>query len=155
MKCDFIKRDFYRLSEIFGSKSFDIAFSIQTLPWLPSYEDALLEILRVARKWIFLTSLFTKYYTDVISRVYLYDCAPWRKLPPYFYNIYSYDKFKDFCLDHGATELICKNFVMDVDIPEPAGHGIGTYTKRLERGNRMQFSGPLNMPWQFIAIRMS
>lgn len=50
VKCDFVKGDFYRLSEIFGSKSFDIVFSIQAFSWLPDYEDGLLEILRVVQK---------------------------------------------------------------------------------------------------------
>lgn len=154
VKCDFIKGDFYRLSEIFGSKSFDIAFSIQTLSWLPGYEDALLEILHVARKWVFVTSLFTEYWTDVISRVYPYDGAPWKKPPPYFYNIYSYDKFKDFCLAHGAAEFYCQDFVMDIDLPMPKNNTMGTFTRKLEGGERIQFSGPLYMPWKFIAIRM-
>ena len=154
VRCDFIKGDFYQLTKIVGDKSFDLACSIQTLSWLPEYEDALLEILRVTRKWAFVTSLFTNYRADVISRVYLYQCPPWDKPAPYFYNVYCYERFYDFCLSHGASELINHDFVMDIDLPEPEGKGMGTYTKRLEEGKRMQFSGPMHMPWRFIAIRM-
>jgi len=154
VNCEFIKGDFYQLTKIFGEKSFDLAYSIQTLSWLPGYEDAFLEILRVTRKWAFVTSLFTDYRADIISRVHPYQGPPWDKPAAYFYNVYCYDRFYDFCLAHGASELISQDFVMDIDLPEPEGKAMGTYTKRLEGEKRMQFSGPMHMPWRFIAIRM-
>jgi len=149
-----VKGDFYKLTRDFGEKSFDLVFSIQTLSWLPAYEDAVSEILLVARQWVFVTSLFTDYQVDVITRVYPYDGPPWNEPLPYFYNVYCYSKFRDFCLAHGAQELKCFNFVMDVDLPEPEYKTMGTFTRKTESGERLQFSGPLYMPWRFVAIRM-
>ena len=57
-KIKFVQGDFYELSEIFPRKSFDLAFSIQNLSWLPGYEDAMEEIMITTNKWIFVTSLF-------------------------------------------------------------------------------------------------
>lgn len=131
-----------------------MAYSIQTLSWLPGYEETLLEILHVTRKWVFVASLFTDYRADIISRVHPYQGPPWEKSEPYFYNVYCYEKFLDFCSAHGASELICQDFVMDIDLPEPKRKRMGTYTKCLEGEKCMQFSGSLHMPWRFIAIRM-
>jgi len=154
IRLKFVKGDFYELSKCFGERSFDLAFSIQTLSWLPRYEEALLEILRITTKWVFVTSLFTDYKVDAISKVYPYDGAPWKEPLPYYYNIYCYEKFHDFCLAHGAFSLFHRDFTMDIDLPEPKSGTMGTFTRRLEQGDRLQFSGPLHMPWRFIAIKM-
>jgi ubiquinone/menaquinone biosynthesis C-methylase UbiE len=154
VNCRLVKGDFYQLTRDFGAKSFDLVFSIQTLSWLPGYEDALRELLRVARRWVFISSLFTDYRVDVISKVYPYAESSWDPPSPYFYNIYSYPRFQDVCRQQGATALYARDFVMDIDLPEPTTRTMGTFTRRLEYGERMQFSGPLHMPWRFIAIRM-
>jgi len=70
VNCHFIKGDFYKLEKIFGEKSFDLVFSIQTLSWLPRYEEALEQLLKISRGWVFVTSLFTDFHVDVISKVF-------------------------------------------------------------------------------------
>jgi ubiquinone/menaquinone biosynthesis C-methylase UbiE len=150
-----VKGDFFELTKDFGEKSFDIAFSIQTLSWLPTYEDALRELLQVARCWVFVTSLFTDYHVDVISKVHLYTTPTWNPPVPYFYNIYSYPRFEDICRRHGAAAIYVRDFIIDIDIPESTTGTMGTFTRRLESGERLQFSGPLHMPWKLIAIKMS
>ena len=72
VSCHFIKGDFYELEKIFGEKSFDLVFSIQTLSWLPRYEETLEQLLKISRGWIFVTSLFTDFHVDIISKVFQY-----------------------------------------------------------------------------------
>lgn len=154
-KIDFIQGDFYKIREHFPKKSFDISFSIQTLSWLPDYEDAIEEMMSVTKKWIFVTSLFSDFNVDVFSNVFEYN-NDWstKKDSPYNYNIYSFGKFKDFCMDHGAKEVIAEDFVIDTDLPIPDSMQMGTYTIKDIDEQRLQFSGPLNMPWKMIAIKM-
>lgn len=154
-KFQFIKGDFYELSKMFPPKSFDISLSIQTLTWLPRYEDAMEEIMAITKKWIFVTSLFSDFNVDVFSNVFLYD-DDWsiRKESPYNYNIYSLNRFKDFCLKLGAKEVIAEDFIIDIDLPVPESKEMGTYTIKQSTGSMLQFSGPILMPWKMIAIRI-
>jgi len=154
-KIKFVQGDFYELSEIFPQKQFDLAFSIQNLSWLPDYEDAMKEIMVTTKKWIFVTSLFSDFNIDIFSNVFEYD-DNWNSIEdsPYNYNIYSFSKFKDFCMDNGAKEVISEDFIIDIDLPVPENKQMGTYTVKDINEKRLQFSGPLYMPWKMIAIRM-
>lgn len=67
--CNLIKGDFFNLSTYTKEKSFDIAFSLQTLSWLPSYQDALSEIFKITKSYIFISSLLTEYHVDIINNV--------------------------------------------------------------------------------------
>lgn len=154
-KFKFIQGDFYNLTKMFPWKSFDLTFSIQNLSWLPKYEDALEEIFEVTKKWIFVTSLFSDFKVDVFSNVFQYN-DDWsvEEDSPYNYNIYSFGRFKDYCIEHGAKEVIAEDFILDIDLPVPESMQMGTYTIKKMDGIRLQFSGPLSMPWKMIAIRM-
>jgi hypothetical protein len=54
----------------------------------------------------------------------------------------------------GAQEVVFRDFEISIDLTGPAEGGIGTYTKRLEDGRRLQFSGAVFMPWKFAALRL-
>lgn len=154
-KYKLVKGDFLNLSATFPPKSFDIAFSIQTLSWLPRYETALTEILAVTRGWIFVTSLFSEFNVDVFSNVFEYDDrGNQREDSPYNYNVYSLNRFKNFCLSLGAREVIAEEFVMDIDLPVPEHRQMATYTVKDATQKRLQFSGPLFLPWKMVAIRL-
>jgi SAM-dependent methyltransferase len=152
-KFTFKQGDFFKLSEMFGEKAFDVVFSIQTLSWLPKYEDALKEIMTVAKKYVFITSLFTDFQVDVYSNVFEYDDdGKVRPDSPYNYNVYSLDRFKNFCLQNGAKDIIARDFVIDRDLTSSV-RTMGTYTvKKQDDGTRLQFSGPLHLPWKEVAI---
>ena len=154
MECQFIKSDFYKLEDKFGKGSFDIALSIQTLSWLPSYNRAVEQLLAVSRKWVFITSLFSDFFVDVITNVHQYPDQDWdSKVEPFNYNIYSIDRFSHFCMKNGAKEVHHEDFVIDIDLTKPKEKVMGTYTIKDKKGSRMQFSGPLYMPWKFVAIK--
>jgi len=152
VNCHFIKGDFYKLEKNFGEKSFDLVFSIQTLSWLPRYEEALEQLLKISRGWVFVTSLFTDFHVDIISKVFQYNS--WKAKNPYYYNIYCFERFRDFCLQHGAKEVMAEDFVIDIDLAPPAHKQMGTCTIKTSKQEILQFSGPLHMPWKFIAIKM-
>lgn len=154
--CQFIKGDFYELEKNFIEESFDLVFSIQTLSWLQQYEKAMEQLIKISRGWIFVTSLFSDFHVDVISEVFEYtkNNNDWEASYPYNYNVYSFERFHDFCLQHGAKEVIAKDFLIDIDLEPPMHKHMGTYTIRTLNQKRLQFSGPLHMPWKFIAIKM-
>jgi hypothetical protein len=72
---------------------------------------------------------------------------------PFFYNIYSIRRFRDECLARGAREVVVHDFEIDVDLP-PTFAGMQTYTMALADSRRLQCSGPLMMPWKFVAVRV-
>ena len=61
---------------------------------------------------------------------------------------------KIFVLIVVQKKVIAEDFVIDVDLPVPESKQMGTYTLKDINGTRLQFSGPLFMPWKMIAIRM-
>lgn len=146
------KGDCFKLSKIFGRESFDIVLSIQTLSYLPDYENALQQLINVSKKWIFISSLFTTYNVDIINNVYLFEEEKWERKMPYNYNIYSTSRFEYFCKKYGAKRVIFSDFLIDIDIPKADTKSMSTYTIMQPDIRRLQFSGPLYMPWKFVAI---
>jgi len=149
---EFLLGDFYSLHEDFSPDQFDVCFSIQTLSWLPDYEDAIRELMQVTRGWIFVTSLFSDSFVDAFIRVV--DRADQFPGLDANYNVYSYPRFESFCKNLGARDVTSTDFEIDVDLNPPEDGGMGTYTIRTENRGRMQVSGPLLMPWKFVAIRV-
>lgn len=154
---EFLSGDFYKLTEQFSPRSFDLVFSIQVLSWVPEYESLLPQLLAMARPGghVFVTSLFTDFLMDVDIQITQYPAAEFGSgKGPYPYNIYCFDRFRERCKELGAADVTAKDFEIDIDLPPPADRQLGTYTRRLEGGRRLQCSGPLLMPWKFVAVRM-
>lgn len=154
-----VNGDLYKLRDDrdLCAKGFDLVFSLQTLSWLPSYEDAVASLLAVTRPSggvLFVSSLFTDCLVDATIQIkeYATDGADVGSGHIY-YNVYCFDRFRDFCLRSGATEVIARDFVIDTDIPQPNHRKMGTFTVAADNGRRLQFSGPLVLPWKFIAVR--
>jgi SAM-dependent methyltransferase len=148
-----IDGDFYRLTEIFPDKQFDLVLSLQTLLALPSYEMALEQLLAVTRGWLFITSLFTDFNVDAKIEVMDYSW-PEGTQGPYYYSVWSLSRFRSFCEKRGCQKFISRDFELDIDLPPPETMGFRTFTKTLADGRRLQFTGPLLMPWKFVGIRM-
>lgn len=147
----FVQGDLYQLSRIFPD-GFDLVLCTQTLSWLPDWEPALDQLLDVARGWLVLSSLFTDFDVDVQCE--LIDHTTSKELAPYYVRVFSMRRFRERCEARGCREVIARDFDMDVDLPAPASGGLGTYTRTLRDGRRAQFTGPLFLPWKFVAIRM-
>jgi len=147
-----VEGDFHKLVDVFGEGRFDLVLSIQTLLGIPAYEAALDQLLAVTRGWLVVTSLFTT--ADVDAKVEVFDYTlPDGRQGPFYYNVYSLERFRRQCAARGCREFIVDDFEIDVDLPQPP-RGMGTYTQLMADGTRLQRSGPLAMPWKFVAVRM-
>jgi ubiquinone/menaquinone biosynthesis C-methylase UbiE len=152
-----VKGDAYKLTECFRRKSFDVVICMQTFSFLPNHEALLDNLMQMCADggWIFLSSLFTDFYVDARVELMQYPDANFdRSVGPFFYNTYSWDKFKAYCLAQGARQVTGQDFEIDVDLPVPENRLMGTYTLQLNDDRRLQASGPLLMPWKFVGVQM-
>ena len=137
--------DFYRLKNYFGGRQFDLTLAIQTFLTIESYDALLDQLLSVSRGWLFVSSMFTDFDVDVNIEVTDYtwpeDCPN-----PGNYNVYSLSRFRSICEARGCKQFTSSDFVIDVDLPPPENRGLGTYTRRLDDGQRLQFTGPIFLP---------
>ena len=145
--------DLYRMHQEFSPRSFDLVLFLQTYFSLEHAEEALDQLLKVSRGWVVISSLFTEFPIDAKIQAFDYSGDKDRQ-GPFLYNIYSLPRFEELCRAKGATQIIFEDFEMDIDIAPPPEGRLGTYTRRLENQKRLQFSGPILMPWKIVAIRM-
>lgn len=148
--CRLLKDDLYNMQSDLGI--LDGIVSFQTLSWLPESKTALNKLASLDAGWIALTSLF--FDGDVECRVHVDDFSIHNgKTNPRqsFYNIYSIERVRNILADYGYRHFCYMPFEIDENLPNPQSRGMGTYTEELKNGHRLQISGPLLMPWYFIA----
>jgi ubiquinone/menaquinone biosynthesis C-methylase UbiE len=143
--------DLYNLDLAKHANKFDGIISYQTLSWLPEYETALEEIIKLNPKWITLSSLFYDGLVDCKIEVKEFhspeDEASFKTS---FYNIYSLPRIKHFFATKGFKTFKYSPFEIDIDLPKPDHSNMQTYTQKLMDGKRQQMSGPVPMSWFFI-----
>jgi SAM-dependent methyltransferase len=153
LQVDLKTGDLFKLEDYFGGKTFDLVLAIQTLPNLESYDALLDQLLSMTRGWLFVSSLFTDFNVDVRLQVTDYtwpeDCPNAGDL-----YIYSLSRFRKACEARGCKQFESSDFVIDVDLFPPENGGFGTYTRKLEDGQRLQFTGPVLLPWKVVGVRM-
>ena len=148
--CRLVQGDIYKLDEAYRSV-FDGIVSFQTLSWLPEFKEPITAMSKLRAKWMALTSLFYDGPLSCTIDVQDYD-ATLQPCKESFYNIYSLPVVKAFLSEQGYAKFQFTPFEIDIDLPKPDTKGRGTYTEKLQNGCRLQCSGPLLMPWYFIAI---
>ncbi len=145
--------DIYNLDPRYVSE-FDGVVSFQTLNWFPEFKAPLEAMAKLRPGWIAVSALL---YNGPVSCTiditeYDDDLEPTRSG---FYNVCSLPVVRKHLEGDGFRDFQFTPFEIDVDLPKP-GHGLmSTYTEKLEDGRRLQRSGPLLMPWYFIAARQS
>jgi SAM-dependent methyltransferase len=153
LNVDLMVGDIYKLKDYFGEKKFDVVTAIHTFNSLESYDALLAELLSATSGWLFATVMLADFNVDVNIVVTDYswpeDCPD-----PGNYNVYSLSRFRQMCEARGCKEFVSRDFVIDVDLPVPEKGELGTYTRTLEDGTRLQFSGPIFLPWKFVGVRM-
>ena len=125
--------------------------STQTLSWLESGEVALSSFSDTGCNWIAVSSLF--YDGPVSVRTEVTDASSRtdaRESRESFYNIYSIPQTIQYLKKKGFKNFDFKPFDIEIDLAQPDSRGMGTYTQQLMSGKKLQFSGPLFMPWYFI-----
>ena len=150
VEAELVTGDLFELARTFAGRRFDLVTSTQTLSWLPGWEEPFEQMLAVSRGWIVISSLFTDFEAEVKTDAFDLTTPD---LPPYHVNVYSLSRLRSYCELRGCSDFRSQDFDMDVDLPEPENHGLGTYTRTLANGRRLQFTGPVYLPWKFVAIR--
>lgn len=129
-------------------KTFDICINWKTLSWLKYYKKMLKSLFKITRKHIFVSSLFYDGDIDFQTRVIEYN----KEQKVSRYNVYSYPRFEEYCYDLGAKTVQVYDFKIDIDLARSSIDDMGTFTYRLENGERLQVSGTVLMPWKIIRI---
>lgn len=153
MDVDLVVGDFEHVRSLFSGRRFDLVVIVQAVMVAPDWERLLDEALAVTGGWLFLNSLFTDFLVDAYIEV-VDHTWPAGQGAPDKYNVFSVDRIRAFCEARGCKEFITQDFEIDVDLEAPGNRGMGTYTRRLADGRRLQLSGPLLLPWKFVGIRM-
>ncbi|OGZ22928.1 MAG: hypothetical protein A3A08_02670 [Candidatus Nealsonbacteria bacterium RIFCSPLOWO2_01_FULL_41_9] len=148
-----IKGDLYNLDKGYVGKYSGLV-SYQTLSWLPDYELPIKKMARLKPDWLAITSLF--YDGEVNCKITVQDYTAHLGGKLYkesFYNIYCLRLVRELFLKCGYSKFDYIPFKIDIDLPKQKNKGMGTYTKKLANGDRIQFSGPILMNWYFILAR--
>jgi SAM-dependent methyltransferase len=149
----FQEADLYDLTSTLGPKSFDLAVCKQTLSWLPDYQQPVRELMNVTRKSIFASSLFYDGRIDFETRVREYVTEAGKDDFNAYYNVYSFPVFREFCIAAGAKDVVGFDFNIGIDLPRSENiDRMGSYTVKLENGDRLQISGALLLPWKIVRI---
>lgn len=142
--------DLYELDST-QKHTYDGIISLQTLSWLPNFQEPLKAMCALHPNWIGLSSLF--YDGPVNCNIEVQDYTQPLENQSYkreFYNIYSLPLVEDYLNGLGYCDFSFQKFDLDVDLKPPANNGMGTYTETLASGARLQISGPLLMSWYFV-----
>lgn len=151
--CRLLQGDLYCLDPSHIGK-YEGVVSYQTLSWLPEYETPLKKMMELNAEWIALTSLFFDGDVDCTVTVKDYtQSIGGENFRQSYYNIYSLNRVKEFCRQHGYTRFESVPFEIDIDLPKPDSMGMGSYTERLADGRRLQISGPVWMSWHFVCAQ--
>jgi len=127
---------------------------LATLSWLPDFASAARHMTELEPEWIAATSLFYDGPVEAVVNTYDYS-RPLQETgcTEKFYNIYSLPRVSRFFKERGYGKFEFYPFDIDTDLPKPSHGGMGTYTEKLESGQRLQISGPVLMSWYFILAR--
>jgi len=145
--------DFYDLDQVRDGKRFEVVTFIQTLMILPEYDRVLDQLIAATRKWLIITSPLTDFEVDARIAVTDYTWPPDLQ-GPHYYSVFSVGRLERECYQRGCRTFVSEGFDIDVDLPVPPERGLGTYTRRVADGTRLQFTGPIHLPWKFVAAAL-
>jgi len=153
IQASLIVADLFQLDAALGSRRFDLVISTNTLSWLPNHERALEQALNATREggWLVISSLFST--ANIDTEYTVHDRTTTEETPAYHISVYSLPRIREFCERHGGVEFRSEPFDIGLDLEPPDSGGLGTYTRSLANGRRLQFTGPVFLPWYFIAVR--
>lgn len=145
------KNDMYSLD--FYDDTFDVAFCWQTLFLLDDAEAALSELLRVTKPGgkVYVSSLFNlDHDLDIYSKFYDFTRNSGKNGMPTNYNTYCSLTVSNWLKSKVASFTLHK-FTPNIDLNYD-GRGIGTFTRRVDGGDRVQISGGMLMNWAILEI---
>jgi len=165
-RCTLVEGDIFALPKTYKGK-YEGLTSYQTLSWFPEFKTPLKKMLDLKPNWIALTSLFFDGRVDAQTIIRDYtspqigssasNAAKAGYGKPYsenFYNTYSIPLVREFLATNGYKNFFSTPFEIGINLQKPKD-GMGTYTKLLASGRRLQISGPMLMNWHFIVAKRS
>jgi len=135
--------DMFNLPDDIDFMGYEAVISLQTLSWLPEYETPLSQIAtKIRPKWMAFSSLF--YEGEISCRIEVNERLRPRES---YYNIYSIPQVSTFLGHLGYKPRKMQRFDIDISMPKPANNNImKSYTF-----HGHVYSGPLYLPWWFLA----
>jgi trans-aconitate methyltransferase len=138
--------------DLTAREGIDGVLSLQTLSWLPNYEEPLQQIFeKLSPDWVAASSLF--YDGDISCRIEVDEHAAGRR---FFYNVYAIPAVGRVAERFGYQVVDARPFEIDIDLPRPSDrNAMATYTVRTadpDAPERLQVSGPLLMNWHFVTL---
>lgn len=148
----FLVQNIYDLNQM-KDNEYDATFCWQTLLCLEEPERALDELIRITRKEgrIYISSLFDPDH-DVDIYAKMVDLTRKSAGDGHYtpYNTFSMTTVRRW-LSGKVEEIKLHPFKINIDLPDHH-KGLGTYTVRLENGERRQFSGSLHLNWGILEL---
>jgi SAM-dependent methyltransferase len=142
--------DLFQMDPDYVSR-FEGIVSFQTVSWLPDFLEPITAMAKMKSRWISLSSLFYEGPLSCTTLIKDYD-SDGKVIKESYYNVYSLPLLRKAFARLGFSRFHSIPYDIDIDIPPPPGKGRGTFTAKLETGKRLQISGPLLMPWYFVAV---
>jgi ubiquinone/menaquinone biosynthesis C-methylase UbiE len=145
--------DIYDMPEKF-KKNFDVSVCWKTLSWLPYYDEVMKSLVSCTKNYIFINGLFYEGDIDFQIKVREYKKEKGKTDFTLYYNVYSLPRFKKFVYSLDVKNIEVYDFNINIDIGKKDVDYMGTYTEKLEDGNRLQISGAVVMLWKIIKIEI-
>lgn len=121
--------------------SYDIAICYMVLPFIPNYQKAVTELMRVARRHVFIRLLLSD-YTYIIK---IYKRGYREGAPFEFYNIYSEDEFVRYLKKLGAKRVRVLEDEFKIKLKKKKGLKFSTYTY-----GKLQIIGNIVLTWRVV-----
>lgn len=148
----FFNESIYQLRS-FASDQFDLVCCWQTLSWLDKPHVALQELIRIAKPGakIYLSSLFNlDHDTDLYTKVLDHSRPSSAEALHFNYNTYSKKTIAHW-VGQRASHFEIIPFKINIDL-KYEGRGIGTFTRKLDNGDRIQLSAGMLLNWGILII---
>ena len=134
--------------DAFSSEMYDVVISIHTLSLLDDIDDVIGQLMKHAKRYVYINSLFSSHDIDVKTTVYESG------RPPMNWNIYSLARVNYLVKRLGGTSTEIRKLNMPYELPY-RGKGTGSYTQKLADGQLLTFTGPIALPWYLLRIDMT
>jgi ubiquinone/menaquinone biosynthesis C-methylase UbiE len=144
--------DIYNIA--LDSNSYDLVVCWQTLSWLDRPKVALRELVRICKPggFVIASSLFNlQHDVDVYAKVIDHTRPSSQMGMSYDYNTYSLRTVEKW-VSELVSDLKIHEFSISIDL-ENSGRGIGTYTVKMETGERLQCSAGMLLNWGILEAK--
>lgn len=151
-KIKFIEDDVYNLSNKVLEHKFDGVICLASLSWINDWEKALNELSKTKTSWIALSAIMYEGRIQAKINIEEFD-ENGMKIHQSPYNVLSIPLVKNHLKKIGYSNFIAKKFEISIDLSRGDVNKMGTHTKKLEDGERIQISGPIMLPWWFLIAK--